>query len=93
MSRYSSVIFISENRVLRKAFVQLVLLIILFVKFKSRDSSVGIVTDYGLDDRMVGFRIPARAGNFSLHHRDQTDSGAHPASHSMGTWGSFPGRG
>jgi len=32
-----------------------------------------------------------RAGNFSLHHRVQTGSGAHPASYPMGTRGSFPG--
>jgi hypothetical protein len=31
------------------------------------------------------------AANFSLHHRVQNDSGAHPASHPMGTKGSFPG--
>jgi hypothetical protein len=31
------------------------------------------------------------AGNFSLHHRFQTGSGAHPASYPMGTRGSFPG--
>jgi hypothetical protein len=36
-------------------------------------------------------RIPAKAGNFSLHHRVQTGSGAHPASYPMGTRGSFPG--
>jgi hypothetical protein len=30
-------------------------------------------------------------GNFSLHHRVQTGSGAHPASYAMGTGGSFPG--
>jgi len=30
-------------------------------------------------------------GNFSLHHRVQTDSGAHHASYPMGTSGSFPG--
>jgi hypothetical protein len=29
--------------------------------------------------------------NFSLHHRVQTGSGAHPASYPMGTRGSFPG--
>jgi len=29
--------------------------------------------------------------NFSLHHRVQTDSEAHPASYPMGTRGSFPG--
>jgi hypothetical protein len=34
---------------------------------------------------------PAGAGNFSLHHRIQNGSGAHPASYAMGTTGSFPG--
>jgi hypothetical protein len=32
-----------------------------------------------------------RAGNFSLHHRVQNGSGAHPASYPMGARGSFPG--
>jgi hypothetical protein len=31
------------------------------------------------------FRFPVGAGNFSLHHRVQNGSGAHPASYSMGT--------
>jgi hypothetical protein len=31
------------------------------------------------------------AGNFSLHHRVQTGSGAHPASYPTGTGGTFPG--
>jgi hypothetical protein len=31
------------------------------------------------------------AGKFSLHHRVQNGSGAHPASHPMGNRGSFPG--
>jgi hypothetical protein len=31
---------------------------------KSRDSSVGIATDYGLDDRMTGVRIPTGLGIF-----------------------------
>jgi hypothetical protein len=35
-------------------------------------------------------RVPARAGNFSLHHHVQTGSGAHPASYPIGTRGSFP---
>jgi hypothetical protein len=30
-------------------------------------------------------------GNFSLHHRVQNGSGAHPASYPMGTGGSFTG--
>jgi hypothetical protein len=32
-------------------------------------------------------RVPAEAGNFSSHHRVQTDSGVHPT----GTRRSFPG--
>jgi hypothetical protein len=51
----------------------------------SRDSS------YVLDDRDSKVRFPAGAGNFSLHHRVQNGSGAHPASYSMGSRGSFPG--
>jgi hypothetical protein len=40
---------------------------------------------------LSGVRVPAGAGNFSLHHRIQTGSGAHPASYPMGTRGCFPG--
>jgi hypothetical protein len=32
-------------------------------------------------------RVPAEAGNFSLHHRVQTGSGARPTSYTMGTRG------
>jgi hypothetical protein len=58
---------------------------------KSCDSSVGIALGYRLDDQ--GSRVPLSAGtgNFSLHHRFQNGSGAHPASCPMGTRGSFPG--
>ena len=45
--------------------------------------SVGITTDYGLDDR--GDRIPVGRDFPPV----QTDTGAHPASCTMGT-GSFP---
>jgi hypothetical protein len=55
------------------------------------DNSVGIATDYGLDDRMIEVRFRAGAGNFSLRHIVQTGSGTHPASYPMGTSGSFPG--
>jgi hypothetical protein len=55
------------------------------------DSSVGVATDYGLDDRMIGVRVPAGCGNFSLRHRVQTGSGSRPASYPMDTGGSFPG--
>jgi hypothetical protein len=34
---------------------------------------------YELDDRGSGVRFPAVVGNFSLHHRVQTGSGASPA--------------
>jgi hypothetical protein len=51
----------------------------------------GIALGYGLDDRGSGIQFPARAGNFSLHHRIQNGSEAHPASYPMGTGGSFPG--
>jgi hypothetical protein len=57
----------------------------------SHDSSVGIALDYGLDDRGSRVRFPAGAGSFSLHHRVQNGSGAHPASYTVGTRGSFPG--
>jgi hypothetical protein len=42
-------------------------------------------------DRGSRVRLPAGAGNFSLHHRVQNGSGAHPASYPMGPRGSFPG--
>jgi hypothetical protein len=58
---------------------------------KSRDSSVGIALDYGLDDRGFRVRFLAWAGNFSLHQCVQNGSGAHPASYPTGTRGSFPG--
>jgi hypothetical protein len=58
---------------------------------KSHDSSVGIALGYGLEDRGSRVQFCAGAGNFSLHHRVQNGSGAHPASNPMGTKGSFPG--
>jgi hypothetical protein len=53
-------------------------------------SSVGIALGYGLDDRGPRVQFSAEAGNFSLHYSVQNGSGAHPASYSMGTRGSFP---
>jgi hypothetical protein len=55
------------------------------VKSKSRDSSVGIALGYGLDDQGSRDQFPAGAGNFSLRHRVQNGSRAHPASYPMGT--------
>jgi hypothetical protein len=54
--------------------------------FNGCDSSVGIALGYGLDYRSSMVRFPAEAGNFSLHRRVQSGSGAHPASYPMGTW-------
>jgi hypothetical protein len=64
--------------------------ILLQVNFMSRDSSVGIATSYGLDDRVVGVRVPV-GQEFSLLRVAQTDSGAHSVSYQIGTGGSFPG--
>jgi hypothetical protein len=49
------------------------------------------VSDYGLDDRAIGVRSPARAKDSSSSLCVQTGSGAHPASCTMGTGGPFPG--
>jgi hypothetical protein len=57
------------------------------VIYRNRDSSVSIVTGYGLDDRGS---IPDSAINFSLCHRVQTGYGAHWAPYPMSTGGSFP---
>jgi hypothetical protein len=40
---------------------------------------------------VLRFKFPAGAGNFSLHHRVQNGSGAHPDYYSMGTRGFFLG--
>jgi hypothetical protein len=45
----------------------------------------------GLNDRGSKVLFPAVAGSFSLHHRFQNGSGAHPASCIMGTRDSLPG--
>jgi hypothetical protein len=60
-------------------------------KMKNRDSSVGIALGCGLDDRGSRFLFRAGAGNFFLHHRFQTGSGAHPNYYLMDTRGSFLG--
>jgi hypothetical protein len=59
----------------------------------SRDSSVGIALSYGMDGRVSRVRFPAGAANFSLHHRVQNGSRAHPAPYPMGSLGiKRPGR-
>jgi hypothetical protein len=57
-----------------------------------RMKHLAVSTGYWLDDRMIGVRFPAGAGNFPLHHRYvQNGSGTHLASYTMGTRDSFPG--
>jgi hypothetical protein len=55
------------------------------------NSSVSIVSDYGLDNRTIGVRSPAGAKDFSSILCVHTGSGAHPASCTMGPGGHFPG--
>jgi hypothetical protein len=61
----------------------------LYIIYTTPTSSVGIALGSGLDDRSSRVRFPAGDVNFSLHHRVQNGSGAHPASYPMGTRGSF----
>jgi hypothetical protein len=58
---------------------------------QSRGSSVGTALGYGLDDRGSRDRFQAGDENFSLHHRVQNGSVAHPASFPMVNRGSFAG--
>jgi hypothetical protein len=56
-----------------------------------------VALGYGLDGRGCRVRFPAGAGNFSLYHRVQIGSEAHPASCPMCTEGfslgvKLPGR-
>jgi hypothetical protein len=41
----------------------------------ARDSSVGIATGYGLDNRMIEVQFPAGAGNFSLRRSAELRAG------------------
>jgi hypothetical protein len=56
----------------------------------SRDSAVGIATDYWLEDRGVGVRVP-EGQEFSLLHLVETGSGVHPIAYQMGTGGKAAG--
>jgi hypothetical protein len=55
----------------------------------SRDSSVGIATGYGLDDRGVGVRVPVGSRIFSSPRRPHGVWGP-PSLLSNGYWGLFP---
>jgi hypothetical protein len=56
----------------------------------SRGSSGSTVSDYGLDDQVIGVRSPTGAEDFSSIPCAQTGFGVHPASNPMGTGGPFP---
>jgi hypothetical protein len=64
-------------------------IIIPYVWYENCDGSVGIALGYGLDVRGSKVWFLVGSGNFSLHHRVQNGSGAHPASYPMGTGDSF----
>jgi hypothetical protein len=53
-------------------------------------SSGSIVSGYGLDDREIKVRYPAKVKGFFPVACVRTGSGAHPASCTMGTGGPFP---
>jgi hypothetical protein len=55
-----------------------------YEKIKSRDSAVGIVTGYRLDDREVGVQVPV-GSRISLLQVVQTGSGIHTTSYTVGT--------
>jgi hypothetical protein len=54
-------------------------------------SRVSIASGYGLDDRAIEVRYPAKAKGFSSNICVQTGSGANPASCTVGIGGPFPG--
>jgi hypothetical protein len=54
------------------------------------DDTVSTVSDYGLAYRVIRFRSPAEAKDFSSSLSVHTGSGAHRASYPLGTGGPFP---
>jgi hypothetical protein len=61
----SSVSFSSFSFFISSSFFAVMLLFLLLHLPRSRDSSVGIATGYGLDDRGVGVRVPVGSRIFS----------------------------
>jgi hypothetical protein len=56
------------------------------------DLSTGLPQWYSAELQVgcLGVQVPAGTENFSLYHRVQNGSRAHPACYPMGTRGSFP---
>jgi hypothetical protein len=63
----------------------------LYRSYREPGSSGSMVSDYGLDDRVIEVRFPAEAKDFSSSLCVQTGSEAHPASCTMGTEDPFLG--
>jgi hypothetical protein len=66
----------------------------LISRFFKRDFNIIIPGQWYSAELQAGWSgawVTAGAGNFSLHHRVQTGSGAHPVSYPMGRRGSLPG--
>jgi hypothetical protein len=91
-----------NGRRLITTIIIIIIIIIMFSKYqrsildleqsflRTRDSVVGIATDYGLDDQGVEFEF--RWGQeFSLLYVVQIGSGVHPTSYPMGTGDFFAG--
>jgi hypothetical protein len=68
----------------------IIIIIIITATTRSRDSVVGIATDYGPDGRGVGVRVPVGSRIFTSPIV-QTGSGVHPTSYTMGTVVLLPG--
>jgi hypothetical protein len=67
-----------------------IILELVLEKYGAEAAQSGSRLGYGLEDRgsIIGKR---NDGTFSLRHRVQIGSGAHPASYPMGAGGSLPG--
>jgi hypothetical protein len=86
---YPNITSITKNIELHSSLCIQVLWMLLSYLLRSRDSGVGIATDYGLDDG-AGVRVPVKS-NFSLLEVVQTDCKPHPAFYPKGSGGSFSG--
>jgi hypothetical protein len=73
--------------------VVVIIIIIIIIIIISRDSSVGIATDYGTDDQMIGVRFPAGAEDFSLQTPRPDRLWGPPSLLSNGYRALFPRRG